>query len=278
MASVLVGRIPDSKSLFAIFKYGIYALLCLNAFLFFEEEFFASFVTYGEGVSPSQLVEAFAATIDTTAWIALLLLFELQTSVIRGEKLAGLSKWTLHGVSGLCYVLVLYSFWGYIAKLYTLSSGFAPFPVADVCNLAGGDASLALSLDEYVPLGAANCQALAGGQLYRLGNHPVYADVASLSALLRLAWVDVINAAAWLGVVLVLEADVWQQKRGALSEQFLWVSKISKVILYGTLLAAGVYWGLLGDFVDFWDAVLWLVAFVFIEMNFLEWHAEGADS
>ena len=276
MASAAVGRIPDSKSLFAIFKYSIYALLCLNAFFFFEEEFFASAVTYGESVSPGQVVEAFAATIDTTAWIVLLLIFELQTSVIRDEEIEGVSKWTLYGVSGLCYGLILYSFWGYIAKLYMLSSGFAPFPVADVCSLAGGNASLALSLDDYVPLGAANCRTLAGGQLYRLGHFPVYADVASVNALIRLAWVDVINAAAWLGVVVVLEADVWQQKRDALSDHSLWISKISKAILYGTLLAAGVYWGFLGDFVDFWDAFLWLVAFVFIEMNFFEWHAEEA--
>ena len=45
MASAVVGGIPDSRSLFAIFKYSIYALLCLNAFLFFEEEFFASAIT-----------------------------------------------------------------------------------------------------------------------------------------------------------------------------------------------------------------------------------------
>ncbi len=277
MASAAVGRVPDSKSLFAIFKYSIYALLCLNAFLFFEQEFFACAVTYGENVSAGQLVEAFAATIDTTAWIVLLLIFELQTSVIRDEELEGLSKWALHAVSCLCYLLILYSFWGYVAKLYMLTTGFAPFPVADACSLAGGDASLALGLDNYVPLGAANCQALSGAQLYRLGTYPVYADAASVNALLGLAWVDVINAAAWLGVVVVLEADVWQQKRDALSEQFLWISKISKAVLYGTLLAASVYWGFLGDFVDFWDAVLWLVAFVFIEMNFFAWCAEDLE-
>jgi hypothetical protein len=277
VASAVVGRIPDSRSLFAIFKYSIYALLCLNAFLFFEEEFFASVITYGGGVSPSQFVEAFAATIDTSAWIVLLLIFELQTSVIRDETLAGVRKWTLDAASGLCYALVLYSFWGYIAKLYMLSTGFAPYPVADVCSLAGGNASLAVGLDEYVPVGAANCQALAGAQLYRLAGQPIYAEAATVSAMLRLAWVDVINAAAWLGVVVVLEADVWQQKRDALGEHYLWVSKLCKALLYGTLLAASVYWGFLGDFVDFWDAVLWLVAFVFIEMNFFEWRAEEAE-
>lgn len=36
------------------------------------------------------------------------------------------------------------------------------------------------------------------------------------------------------------------------------------------LLLAAIYWGIKGDFVDFWDAFLWLVAFIFIELNVFE--------
>jgi hypothetical protein len=39
-------------------------------------------------------------------------------------------------------------------------------------------------------------------------------------------------------------------------------------------LLLAVYWGFEGDFVDFWDAFLWLVAFFFIEMNVVEWRRE----
>jgi hypothetical protein len=38
---------------------------------------------------------------------------------------------------------------------------------------------------------------------------------------------------------------------------------------------AAVYWGFEGDFVDFWDAFLWLVAFFFIELNVVEWRQES---
>jgi hypothetical protein len=41
------------------------------------------------------------------------------------------------------------------------------------------------------------------------------------------------------------------------------------------LFLAAVYWGFKGDFVDFWDAFLWLVAFVFIEMNVFNWRQEA---
>jgi hypothetical protein len=39
-------------------------------------------------------------------------------------------------------------------------------------------------------------------------------------------------------------------------------------------LVAAVYWWLEGDFLDFWDAFLWLFAFIFIEMNVFDLQAE----
>ena len=50
-----------------------------------------------------------------------------------------------------------------------------------------------------------------------------------------------------------------------------------KVVLYTTLVVAAIYWGLKGDFLDFWDAALWLFAFVFIELNVFEWQQEIRD-
>jgi hypothetical protein len=47
-----------------------------------------------------------------------------------------------------------------------------------------------------------------------------------------------------------------------------------KVFLYLLLLLAAIYWGVNGDFLDFWDAFLWLVAFFFIELNVVEWRHE----
>ena len=49
-----------------------------------------------------------------------------------------------------------------------------------------------------------------------------------------------------------------------------------KVVLYLTLAVAAVYWGFEGEFLDFWDAALWLFAFVFIELNVFEWQRDLA--
>jgi len=40
---------------------------------------------------------------------------------------------------------------------------------------------------------------------------------------------------------------------------------------------AAVYWGIKGSCVDFWDAVLWLIVFVFIELNVFEWQQESSQ-
>jgi hypothetical protein len=39
---------------------------------------------------------------------------------------------------------------------------------------------------------------------------------------------------------------------------------------------AAVYWGFEDDFLDFWDAVLWLFAFFVIERNVASWRQETA--
>lgn len=76
--------------------------------------------------------------------------------------------------------------------------------------------------------------------------------------------------------MLVLEIDIWLQLKGQLKGSLVSLSKIIKTVVYATLLAAAIYWGVAGKFVDFWDAFLWIVACVFIEMNMFEWNAETA--
>jgi uncharacterized membrane protein len=55
------------------------------------------------------------------------------------------------------------------------------------------------------------------------------------------------------------------------------MSKIIKMGLYSVLFFAAAYWWLLGDFLDFWDSFMWLVAFVFVEMNLFQWQAETSE-
>ena len=46
----------------------------------------------------------------------------------------------------------------------------------------------------------------------------------------------------------------------------------------GNICRTITYWGILGDFLDFWDAFMWLVAFVFIELNIFQWQQGSRQS
>lgn len=260
---------------FRIFKYSIYSLLAYNVWLFFLEDFAASAQTFSNEITWRNIVEAYSATIDTFAWVILLLLFELETAVIPDEKLQGSLKWGLGVLRGLCYFFIVYSFYGYLRK-YGVVTNLEPFTVADVCSLIGTDFTYARTLDEYFPLTPDVCAAMQGAGLQQIGGTQIIGTQEQHSLVHSLAVTDIVNAADWLIVVAVLEIEVWLQVSGRLSERMLRANKYLKGGLYGILFACAAYWGVVGGLLEFWDATLWLVAFIFIEMNIFEWQAETA--
>ncbi|MGD8829995.1 MAG: hypothetical protein PVF57_05280 [Pseudomonadales bacterium] len=257
------------------FKFTVYVLLAINLALFFEDEWEASAYVFGGGVPAGEIFTAFAASIDTLAWVVLLLLFELETYQIPDDRLKPPLTTGLHVLRVVCYVSIVYAFLGYVAKVIALY-GYMPVSAAGVCHLDGY--SVLLALDEYEPLDAGSCTGLARlPEVYRLDGAAIVAAPAVWLDTLRLAWVDVVNAATWLLVVAVLELDVRLQEHHALIGRWLAFSRYAKYVMYTVLFGAAVYWGVEGTFLDFWDAFLWLVAFVFIEMNVFEWREERLE-
>jgi hypothetical protein len=269
----------NSSRLFQLFKYAVYTMLALNVYWFWSEEVLAATVQFPGGVNLFNLIDAYAATIDTAAWVVLLLMFELETYVLEDHHYNPVVTWTLHGVRILCYTFIVYAFYGYIVNLTFLWQTSELIGVADLCTLVGNGWSYAVDLDEYTQISAANCATFSdAGTFLRFDGILAVVDADGFNAIKHLAWTDVINAAVWLLVVLILEIDVWLQERNLLEGAALHVSNAFKVVLYGTLLFAAIFWGVKGDFVDFWDAFLWLLAFVFIELNVFEWRQEVNES
>jgi hypothetical protein len=260
-------------TVFKAFKYTIYTLLLWNVFLFFQEDLAASAQTFGDSITWRNVVEAYSATIDTAAWLVLLLLFELETAVIDDEKLKGNIKWLFTGVRGISYFFIIYAFYGYCYK-YAVLNDLAPFRITDVCSLIGSDFTWVSDLDEYLPLNPQSCAVLQGQELLRVEGTSIIGSATAMQDALRLAIVDIVNAADWLVIVVLLEIEVYLQIRERLTDRMIRVGRWIKALLYGTLLVAAIYWGIEGDFLDFWDAFLWLVAFIFIEMNIFQWQEE----
>jgi len=262
------------QRLFILFKYTIYILLAYQIIHWFKADLVASAETFGDTVTWRNVVEAYSATIDTAAWVVLLLLFELETAVIPDEKLQGGLKWFITGIVTVCYVFIAWAFYGYIAK-YGVITDVVPFSIVDVCSLAGTEWNYIVTLDEYPPIDSTSCATLQGQALFQVSGLEIIGTAASLKSAVGMAIIDIINAGTWLIIVVMLQAEVWIQLKDMLSDRMMLIAKISKVFLYSVLFVCAAYWGLNGTFLDFWDAFLWLVAFIFIELNFFQWHEEG---
>jgi hypothetical protein len=271
------GKFLHPRLLYTAFKYTVYFLLGVDTVLFFQEDLAASAETFGGDIGWGNVVEAFTAAIDTAAWLVLLLLFELETAVISDEKLQGGLKWVFSAVRVVCYVFIVWSFYGYVAK-YGVVTDISPFTVADVCSLLGGDWTWVADLDEYPPLDPESCALLQGRELLQINGTHIIGTREALDAAGRLAIIDILNSGTWLIIVALLEIEVWMQLRDTLTERLLRVSKYIKVVFYALLFVCAIYWGIYGDFLDFWDAFLWLVAFIFIEMNIFQWHEEVEEA
>jgi len=266
-----------SLKLYPLFKYSVYLLLTVSIFLFFRQEWAATSHRFAGGMGAADLVEAFAATIDTAAWVVLLLMFELETWVLDDRQITPRVQTLLHSLRALCMLVVVYAFYGYLTKLAFLYTAVPLIGAADPCGLVDGAWSFAVDLDEYEVLTAANCAVISDGSgLLGWPGLTAAVDATTLTAITRLAWTDVINAGVWILVVVLLEIDVRLQERGRFQGRALALSTACKYLLYPVLFLAAVYWGFEGDFVEFWDAFLWLVAFVFIELNLFEWRQETA--
>lgn len=266
---------PSGRPLpwFQIFKYAVFGLLALNAGQFFLEDYAATRHLFGGGLQWSQIIEGYAATIDTVAWLILLLMFELETSLLSDERRHNSwVKWSVNTLKAIAYGFIVYSLYGYIAK-YTAMYSFELSTIENLCAHIGQQLVFMISPDDFAAINIQNCAELTRGEtLFRLPETNVVADSSHLALAQNLAFVDVTNASDWVLIVLILQADVWMQLRHQLTHTMVKVMRFIKALLYSLLFGCAIYWGINGTFLDFWDASLWILAFSFIELNIFKWH------
>jgi hypothetical protein len=79
-------------------------------------------------------------------------------------------------------------------------------------------------------------------------------------------WLDAINAGLWITIVVMFE---WQVRFPATAGRRRWAVKTSAAALYAGLTAVVAIWLWRGEWMDAYDALLWLAALVVIELNIL---------
>ncbi len=85
------------------------------------------------------------------------------------------------------------------------------------------------------------------------------------------------NSGVWVLIVVILELEIYLKSSKLVGTTFFYAYKGFKGLLYLILFVDAAYWYALGEPWDAWDALLWLVAFFFIEMNMLSWQEEIAE-
>lgn len=272
-ADPLVAAVTPGR-LFQLAKYVIYAILTVNVVHFVVEAAGGVAYTFGEGLGLGDLIVAYADPIDSAAWLVLLLILELETYVLEDDAIGRRLWLLLQAITALCTVAIVYAFYGYVANLF-LPNGFAAYAGPPPCTLAGEGASVLRTLDEYVPLTAETCLQLKRGVLHN-AELDMFATPDAFHELSQLVWLDIVNAGTWLVVVVILQIEVYLQSTRLAASRLFRAYKALKLPLYGLLLYCVVRWWMLGDGWNAWDALVWLVAFFFIEVNVMSWQEEVA--
>jgi len=266
----------NRERLFQIFKYTVYFMLFINIFYWAREDYLAASHTFRGGIGWQHIGDAFAQAVDTIAWFSLLILFELETYAISDEKLTAQLKWVLNTLAGLCYLLIVIAFFGYINKV-AMVYNFTALPITDACGAIGDYLSYAVGLDDYTALTPETCSSLAG-PFYGNSDASLLATATIHETLQWLAAAEAFNAAVWVLIVLFLWIDLFLQLNGEDRGPLYKINITCKAILYASLIAVCIYFAFEADFMEFWDAFLWIIAFFFIEMNMFQWAEETHET
>jgi len=263
----------SSLTPYMLLKYGVYVALLANVFLFLVEEIDSAGAMNASVIGVASFFQIFSTTIDTAAWLALLIFFELETYVLSDNTLRGGTGRVIHVVRALCLATISIACWGYFAEFAGLLG--VSSVNASTCGAIDSSWSVLVNLDRFESLTIDPC--LTGDWVALTNYERVIASPESYQRAVILAAVDFINSAAWILIVVVLELEV-RAVLASSGRTFLGqaIIKPTKAFLYLVLFMAAVYWGFEDDFLDFWDAVLWLFAFFVIERNVASWRQETA--
>lgn len=261
-------RAPQRRpSAFQLFKYAVFTIVLVN-FCFYLAEDITAFLYLDESASISDVLETFAGTIDYSAWMILMILFEIETGARARDALHGVRRWALVGLTAACYGVLLFAAYSYVVWLVD-THDFEPIAAETVCELVDERFAYLDASARPIELTAENCGAFANEEVYRVPSDHLIATHANMIAMRWLAWVDVANAAAWLLVVLIFQIEIFLEQLDKLTRPWLAFCTAIKVFLYLVLAGDALYWTIYSAFIDSWDAWIWLIAFVLIDMNLL---------
>ena len=257
-------------------KWLVYTLVIINFGFYIRNDLVIASHTLYSGSSLLEISRAFATTIDESAWIILLLLFELETYLLSDDPLSRAKTLLMQGIRLVCYISLAHTLYAYGVYLAEIYAAVPVEGVTNLCQLIGKDLSYASNL-VYSEINSSNCASLSSANQFFYVDPPTFfivEDAAGLAIEKQLAWIDIFEAIIWLLILLSIEVAVWLQDRNIGQGLIFKTLSITKWCLYSLLWAAAGYWIYRGHYMFAWDEFVWIAGFVAIEMNIVEWRNE----
>ncbi|WOH36756.1 hypothetical protein RI844_15465 [Thalassotalea fonticola] len=257
-------------------KWLVYSLLLINYALYFRDDLTIAAHTLRNGGSFFEWTAAFATTIDETAWLFLLILFELETYILDDEPLSRVKSILMHTIRVVCYVSLAHTLYAFSVYALDLQQVVVIEGITNLCQLVEKDVSYALNF-HYTLLDASNCKILSTAtQFYYLDppNFLIVTDSTGLVIEKQLAWLDVFEVIAWFVILFTIESSIYLQDRGITTGVLTTVLNKAKFMFYTVLWGAIIYWLYREHWMYAWDEFLWIAGFAAIEMNVVAWRNE----
>ena len=257
-------------------KYSIYVVvmidLCYYAFLDLEV---AKRLPPDSNIG--QVVSGFGSTIDYVAWVILIGILEIETAIVGPRGFGKTAKGFVYSISVVCYLALVYAAWTYIND-YSWYFKFENRSSEKLCELADSDYDFLNEKETYVDLNAENCLPLEESRVYEHTEERTLITAEALVASKRLGLVSAANGVAWLLLLVVMQIEIMYEEGRRTGVHRPTVFLATKAALYLVLFADAVYWGMYGNLIDAWDASLWLVAFLMLDLNLFRLSEESGTS
>ena len=258
-----------------VLKIAIYSLLFVNFILYIIDDVRIASYTMRNGGSILEWTRAFATTIDESAWLILLFLFELETYLLSDQTLSRpMFNRLMYSVRIFCYIFLVHSVYAFSVIYIDLLQVNSIIGISNLCELVPMDLSFVRNL-AYTEIDLKNCLTLSSDEIFYFTEPAlVVSDTNGLRLEKNLALVDILEVLVWLLILMTIEIMVWLQDQSITSGTFVSYIKAAKFILYGALWSMAGYWAYLGHYYFAWDEALWIIGFISIEMNVSDWKKE----
>ena len=259
-----------------LIKLVVYSLLLINFAFYIRDDWVTAGHTLYDGSTWLDWTRAFAVTIDESAWILLLLLFEIETYLLSDNTLSRWQSTLMLAIRIVCYISLGHTLYAYSVYVIELQNAVLIPETHSLCELVDKQISYTYNL-VYTAVSAENCSALSSANQYYYIDpitNFIVQDKAGLNIELQLAWVDLIEAIVWLVILATIEVSLWLQDRNIGSGAIFKLLGTIKFFLYSMLWVAITLWIYHGHWMFAWDEFIWIAGFIAIELNMMEWRKD----